>query len=337
MKTITFLLISLFFVSSCSKGPSVLKFSGQTMGTTYNIKYLSNSQTPVDVIKPLVDQSLIDLNNQMSTYIAVSDLSKFNKRTSLDWVDAPKELLFVVNHALNVGHLSNGSFDPTIGPLVNLWGFGPNGKRRVPSDKLIMEAIKSVGLDKITIDLNQSRWKKNSELVYVDLSALAKGYGVDKVGSLLEERGIHNYMVEIGGEVKTLGSKKSGPWVIAIESPSLEGQEQGHQKLVSLNSKSMATSGNYRNFFKEGSTNYSHTINFKTGRPVSHTLASVSVVDNNSCMNADAWATALMSMGYEKGLEIAEKLKISAYFIYKLDSEKNFSVRETTEFKKQFK
>ena len=336
MKTITFLLIITLFVSSCSEAPKILKFSGSTMGTTYNIKYLSDSNKSIDIIKLLVDQALIDLNNKMSTYIPSSDLSKFNKDTSLEWISAPSELLFVVNHALSIGHLSNGSFDPTIGPLVNLWGFGPSGVRKVPSEEKIQQSLKSVGLDKIQVDLKKSQWKKTTKSVYVDLSALAKGYGVDKVSSLLEERGIHNYMVEIGGEVKTLGSKSTGPWIIAIESPDTENKSKTYQKLVSLKSKSMATSGNYRNFFKKENKHYSHTINFKTGRPVSHTLASVSVIDNSSCMNADAWATALMSMGYEKGLEIAEKLKISAYFIYKLDSQSDFLVKETTEFKKQF-
>jgi thiamine biosynthesis lipoprotein len=337
MKTISFLLVVATFLTSCSQGPEVLHFSGNTMGTTYNIKYLASTETSIDLLKPLVDQRLIELNNQMSTYIPSSDLSKFNKSSSLEWQSSPSELLFVVNHALNVGQLSNGAFDPTIGPLVNLWGFGPTGKRKVPSENDIKEALKNVGLDKITLDLSTSKWKKNTMGVYVDLSALAKGYGVDKIAALLEEKGVLNYMVEIGGEVKTLGSKNSKPWAIAIESPNLENKEKSYQRVLKLSSKAMATSGNYRNFFKEGSRHYSHTIDFKTGRPVSHTLASVSVIDDSSCMNADAWATALMSMGFEKGLEIAEKLKISAYFIYKLDSEADFSVKETTEFKKQFK
>jgi len=305
------------------------------MGTTYHIRYIGKGSTDKSpIFKEEVDKRLQSINQSMSTYIPTSELSVFNKSRSLEWQVISAELLKVVKHALVVGEKSHGAFDPTIGPLVNLWGFGPKGKREVPSKESIHNALKNVGLDKIELDYKKLLWKKMTKDVYVDLSALAKGFGVDEVANILEEQGILNYMVEIGGEVKTMGSKGSKPWIIAIESPGLEKEAGPYQRLLELKTHSLATSGNYRNFFKQGDTHYSHTIDFKTGKPVSHTLASVSVADSASCMNADAWATALMSMGVEKGFKVAEQLKIAAYFIYKLDSSSEFVIKQTTEFTK---
>jgi thiamine biosynthesis lipoprotein len=307
------------------------------MGTTYNIRYLQDISVDPNQLKTTIDEALIELNAKMSTYINDSELSTFNKSNSTQWQPIGPELLFVVNHALAVAKKTEGTFDPTIGPLVNLWGFGPSGKRKVPTDIEISETKKRVGFQKIQINEEKSLWRKNTADVYVDLSASAKGYGVDKVAKLLLNKGLSNFMVEIGGEIRTSGSKNGKPWVIAIESPSRDKTKKSYQKLLKLNSMAMATSGNYRNFFKEGKKHYSHTINFKTGKPISHTLASVSVVDKESCMNADALATALMAMGLDNGLKIAEKLNIPAYFIYKLDSQDDFLVAESSEFKKLFK
>ncbi|WP_127713941.1 FAD:protein FMN transferase [Halobacteriovorax sp. HLS] len=334
MKVNLLILWALVCFISCSNEPKLLKYEGKTMGTTYHIKYSFSGKDHSAELKLATDRTLISLNKIMSTYIADSEISLFNSSASTEWVGASKELLLVVDHALKVGRETDGVYDPTIGPLVNLWGFGPSGQRQVPSDIEIEKKLRSVGLDKLEVDLKKQAWKKSIGSVYVDLSSLAKGYGVDKIATLLESKGINNYMVEIGGEVRTRGSKAGKPWVIAIESPSQKEGKNSYQRLVNLNSHAMATSGNYRNFFKQKNKTYSHTIDYRTGRPVSHTLASVSVVDSKSCMNADAWATALMAMGYEKGFEIAEKLNIAAYFIYKLDSMSTFAVAQTTEFRK---
>ncbi len=338
MYRLLILFIFLLGVSSCSKSSKVLKIQGQTMGTTYHVKYTSDGiKLSKDEVKTQIDKLLIKVNQSMSTYIKTSEISEFNSTTNLEWKSASSEILKVTNRALEIGKLTGGSYDPTIGPLVNLWGFGPNGKRVVPSDAAITSAMEGVGLEKISLNLEENQWKKNHPKVYVDLSSLAKGYGVDVVANLLASLGSHNFMVEIGGEVKTKGSKFGKPWRIAIESPSTESPGSTYQKVLDLGSQSLATSGNYRNFFKEGHKNYSHTINFKTGRPVAHTLASVSVATKESCMDADAWATALMSLGFEKGIKLAEELKIAAYFVYKLDSQKNFVAKGTTEFNKLFK
>ncbi|WP_372654754.1 FAD:protein FMN transferase [Halobacteriovorax sp.] len=332
------LFILLAGISSCSRTSKFPKIEGQTMGTTYHIKYSQkNIELSSEEVNAKVAELLKNINLSMSTYIKSSEISKFNSDPSLEWRSASKEILKVTSKALSIGELTAGSYDPTIGPLVNLWGFGPNGKRVVPSDDKIQEAMKSVGLSMISLDLDKKLWKKNNAKVYVDLSSLAKGYGVDEVASLLEELGTTDYMVEIGGEVRTSGTKLGHPWKIAIESPDIENPTKSYPKVLSLNNAALATSGNYRNFFTQSNKNYSHTINFKTGSPVAHTLASVSVVNSGSCMDADAWATALMSLGYEEGIKLAEKLKLSAYFIYKLDTQKNFIAKGTTEFNKLFK
>ena len=331
------ILLGLLLLTSCIQTSKVLKLNGKTMGTTYHIKYVNDAEISQTKLQQLVDQALVEVNQQMSTYISDSELSKFNQSSSLDWIATSPELLFVVDHALSIAKKTSGVFDPTIGPLVNLWGFGPSGKRMIPSDMEIKKALLNVGHSKVEVDLNGQRMKKSQKEIYLDLSASAKGYGVDKVSALLKEQGIENHMVEIGGEVKTSGLKNQKSWRIAIESPVPGNTKKSLQKVLELNSMAMATSGSYRNFFKKSSKTYSHTINYKTGKPISHTLASVSVVDLESCMNADAFATAFMAMGHEKGLEIAEKLNIPAYFIYKLDTEKEFSVVETSQFKKLFK
>lgn len=308
------------------------------MGTTYHIKYVNDGVSLSSTeIKVAVDKLLKKVNQSMSTYIKTSEISEFNSLKSLKWVSASPEILFVTNKALEVGRLTQGSYDPTIGPLVNLWGFGPTGKRQVPSDEAIASAMEGVGLEKISLNIEKGEWKKNHSRVYVDLSSLAKGYGVDVVAKLIESYGSKDFMVEIGGEVKTRGSKLGVPWKIAIESPDRKDQTVPYQKVLELGSHALATSGDYRNFFIENKKSYSHTINFKTGKPVAHTLASVSVATDDSCMEADAWATALMSLGFKEGSELAEKLKIAAYFVYKLDSQDNFVSKGTTEFNKLFK
>lgn len=338
MYRLLILFILLIGITSCSKTVKFPKIQGQTMGTTYHIKYSQkNVKLSSKEVNAQVDKLLKNINLSMSTYIKTSEISKFNSSPSTEWTSASEGILKVTSKALSIGELTNGSYDPTIGPLVNLWGFGPTGKREVPSDDSIKEAMQSVGLSMVSLDLEKKLWKKNNPKVYVDLSSLAKGYGVDEVARLLEELGSSDYMVEIGGEVKTKGSKLGHPWKIAIESPDIENPTNSYQKVLSLNSAALATSGNYRNFFTQNHKNYSHTINFKTGRPVAHTLASVSVANSGSCMDADAWATALMSLGYEEGIKLAEQLKLSAYFIYKLDSQKNFVAKGTTEFNKLFK
>ncbi|WP_298865989.1 FAD:protein FMN transferase [uncultured Gimesia sp.] len=300
---------------------SKLHFEGPTMGTQFHITISSSASAEVDValLKKEVDQLLQNINQQMSTYIKDSELSRFNQNQSNDWFEVTPEVVKVVSAGINISQESEGAFDMTVGPLVNLWHFGPDpGKKTIPETSRIEAARKSVGYQHIALRRDQPALKKLIPDVYLDLSAIAKGYAVDAVGVLLESQGIENYLVEIGGEMRARGhNQKRLAWRVGIEKPVSETRVV--QKIVSLADLSMATSGNYRNFFEVEGTTYSHTIDPRTGRPVKHSLASVSVV-GETCMNCDAQATCLMVLGPEAGYNWAKDRNIAAYFIVKTEN-----------------
>jgi len=250
-------------------------------------------------------------------------------------VNISKDFFKVTKYAISLASETQGAYDPTIGPLVNLWGFGPNSKREVPSDAAIAEAKTKVGFDKI--DLNSLGYKIRKKVpgIFLDLSSVAKGFGVDKIAYFLESQGIKRFMVEIGGEVRVKGKNAHGTlWKIAIESP----KSGDLSRVLDLHNTSLATSGNYRNFFMKDGKKYSHTISATTGRPVPNKLGSVSVVDKRGCMQADALATALMVMGLDKALKFANEKGIAAYFIYMDDgpSGQAFASVESSKFKTLF-
>lgn len=299
----------------------IITITGNTMGTTYSIKYVPDKSFNFD-LKEAVDKRLVEINKAVSTYDKESELSELNRTNVTERkIFLSDDLFTPLENAYMVSSMTKGVFDLTIGPLVNLWGFGPDGKRRVPSQKEINEAKKRVGYRNLFPDLLDFSVikKKGSKDIYIDLSATAKGYAVDQVSDLLfKEAGIKNFMVEIGGEIKAIGNKgsKDKHWKIGIESPDPNAMNKVIEEVLDLSNIAMATSGNYRNFFEENGKKYSHTIDYKTGKPVDWIMASVTVLDLQSCMNADSLATALMAMGPEKGIEFAKKYKIAAYFIY---------------------
>jgi len=330
------LLFFSFLLSGCESSEKLVHLKGATMGTHYNVKFYSSDWD--DSLQADVDTLLKEVNQQMSTYIKTSEISYFNQFNRLGWLKISPEFFKVTKYALKLAEKTQGKYDPTIGPLVNLWGFGPKGERKVPKGDDVKKALLIVGHDKVLMNEKTLEIKKKVPGVYLDLSSLAKGYGVDVVANFLTSKGIQNYMVEIGGEVRTSGEKPDHhPWSIAIEAPNPKVNGGPYQKIIKLNNTSMATSGNYRNFFESEHKRYSHTIDTKTGRPVVHTLASVSVVDS-SCMKADALATALMAMGPEEGLTFAARNKIPAYFVYGEDSQsdRKFVTKETQEFSRLF-
>ncbi len=332
VKNLILLIPLLVLVLSChnsNEGASAIQIiSGHTMGTTYTVKALA-TQTKKNILKEKIDKLLGKINSAMSTYDKRSELSLLNMNLSKDWIKISDELKVVLEAAIEVNKMSKGGFDVTIGPLVNLWGFGPQYRKKVPSSKSIDDARKFIGMDKLTVDLKNHRIKKLYSNIYIDLSAVAKGYGVDCVGRLLEESGINNYMVEIGGEIRTRGEKSSGPWKILIESPTNDGMGS---EVLEMGDISIATSGSYRNYFESNGKKFSHAIDQITGRPVSHELISVSVL-HQSCMMADAIATALLVLGPKRGERMADEFNIGAYFIYKsngllkMKKTKNFRVK----------
>ncbi len=288
------------------------KISGATMGTFYNIS-LVGFDGDEQLLKQAVDEELARINGLMSTYDSNSEISQINKSASGQWLSISEEMVFVMSYALKVFELSGGQYDISVGPLVNLWGFGPSRGDKAPSDEEINQALARIGSDQLELDEANLKLRKKKDL-YLDLSSLAKGYAVDVISSLLEKKfGVSNSLVDIGGEVKARGLNASGgPWRIGIETPSLT-QNQSHT-IVHLSNVSVATSGDYRNFYWDNGQRFSHIIDPKTGRPIKHQLASVTVIDE-STMKADALATAFLAMGENKALAIANEKGIPVFMI----------------------
>ncbi|MCH7990256.1 MAG: FAD:protein FMN transferase [Planctomycetes bacterium] len=289
--------------SSASTVP--VEISGSTMGTYYNIKLTQLPQnSSADQLQSEIDARLETINDQMSTWRDHSELSRFNAHTGTDWFKVSFDTALVLAEANRISRLSNGAFDVTVGPLVNVWNFGERpGTDRIPTDEEIATARQTIGFHNLEVRMSPPALRKTYPEIHVNLSAIAKGFAVDNIAEYLDDVGISGYMIDIGGEVKTHGTKPDGTgWIIGIQSP-LTVQNSVY-KSVALRNASMATSGDYRNYFEKEEKRYSHTIDPRTGRPVDHHLASVSVV-HKSCMTADALATAIMVLGPEAGYNLA--------------------------------
>jgi FAD:protein FMN transferase len=318
-------LLLIFLLSSCDKiveqKPQDYPYNavGMTMGTSYNIKasHLPDKITPKD-INEQVKQVLDKVSGQMSTYQKDSELSLFNQNPSTDWVAVSAEFYEVIKEALKISQLSNGLFDVTVGPLVNLWGFGPDEMTfATPDEAIIKDRLNQIGYQRLKLKEDGLFVKKDIPNLYVDLSGIAKGYGVDQVASLLERLGIMDYMVEIGGEIRVKGRNNKGePWQIAVEKPTAE--KRMIEKVLAVTDTGMATSGDYRNYFEVSGVRFSHTIDPRTGKPINHKLASITILSETS-MEADALATAIMVLGPDEGFKFAEQNHIAAFFIIKSD------------------
>ena len=305
--------------------------SGSTMGTYYRVSLASiPAQVSLPDLKVDIDGLLTEINAQMSTYLPDSELSRFNKFAETDWFPVSLETALVVIEGLRIYELSGGVFDITVGPLVNLWGFGPGGGRDgVPAESEIEEAKRNVGSVHLEARPSPPALRKDVTGLYVDLSAIAKGFAVDRIADFLDSRGIRGFLVDIGGEFRAKGRKSDGSfWKVAIEKPVIG--ERAVQRILHLTDRAVATSGDYRNYFEIDGLRYSHEINPVSGKPVAHRLASVTVLDD-TCMRADALATALMVLGPDGGYELALKEKIAALFIVK--GEKGFHEKMTPLFR----
>lgn len=312
-----FLLLSSCDMQQQATQPYPFEYSNSTMGTSFTIK-LSQlpDTTETGILQNKIDALLARINAQMSTYLPESELSQFNASQSTEWQKTSLSLFKVLQESKQVNALSLGAFDVTVGPLVNLWGFGPDPMRfEVPPGTLIEQKRKLVGSQHLYLDEKNTAIRKDINDLYIDLSAVAKGYAVDKVAELLAQEGVADFMVEIGGEIRLKGKNiQHQPWKIAIEKPAAD--RRMIEKIVSISDIGMATSGDYRNFFEVDGVRYSHTIDPRTGRPITHKLASVTVFSDTT-MDADAWATALTVLGPDKGYQLAEKRRIPALFIIK--------------------
>ena len=307
--------------------------TGNTMGTYYSIKVVDVDETRVQALQLEIDRRLEQLNDQMSTYRKDSELSRFNRHQGADPFPVSSDTARVVTAALQLGRLTEGALDVTVGPLVNLWGFGPDARpTRIPSESLLADTRARTGLQHLRVGVDSEAeylYKQLPEL-YVDLSSIAKGFGVDMVSEYLSEEGITDHLVEIGGEVRLSGLNRHGqPWSIAVEKP---GPGTGAaQQVIAVGNSSVATSGDYRNYYELDGERLSHTIDPTTGHPITHQLASVTVI-HPSCMIADGLATALTVMGPERALAFAEQHRLAVYLLTK--TEDGFRVDMTSAFKK---
>lgn len=296
----------------------LLAISGTTMGTSYHIKLAPAIGEKINLLslKEQIILRLDGIDNKMSTYKKKSEISNFNRHLSDSWMPISAETMGVISAAQQISRLSDGAFDITIGKLVNLWGFGPTITIDAIPDVNDIQTLQSqVGYHKLELRQTPPALRKSSNAVYLDLSAIAKGYAVDAIAKLLLDNQIDNFLVEIGGEIITHGHKQQQqPWVIGIESP-IAGQRSIRKKLH-LPDVAMATSGDYRNYFEHENTRYSHTIDPKNGYPIKHQLASVTVIDR-SCMRADALATTIMVMGPDKGLDFAWQHQLAIFMLVK--------------------
>ena len=316
------LLVTVFFclLTGCSTGDESEQTAryraveGATMGTYYRVQY--RQQHSCAVTQQELDARLLAFNQSLSTYIKDSEISAFNRAPADSWQALSPRLLSVLQAALEIWRESDGAFDVTIGPLVNLWGFGPVDVTELPTAQEQQITARWVGMKQLQLDRANASALKQSDEVYVDLSALAKGLGVDELADYLTNKGCTDYMVDIGGEMRTLGqSPSSRPWLIGIEKP-VAGAMGSIQRVLSVSGQAVATSGDYRNFRKVDGIRVDHVIDPRSGRPADNEVASVTVV-HPEAMFADAWATAIMVLGSEAGLGAAQRLNIPVLIIEK--------------------
>ncbi len=310
-----------FFRDRPPSGPesAVWTFSGPTMGTAYSVKVVAvDLDDPSKLaIHTAIREAVDGVDQAMSTFKPESELSRFNA-SGTDEFSISEDLARVVTTALDVAALSGGALDVTVGPLVDAWGFGPEGLVEPPDDVRLAVLKENVGWQKLVLDQEAQTMFKKTDGLRVDLSAIAKGFAVDKVLVGVMELGFEDAMIEIGGEVRTAGLNERGrPWRIGVERPDEEDRVVG--LAVEISGRALATSGDYRNFREVDGHRISHTIDPRTGRPVGHNLASVSVLAD-TCIEADAWATALNVLGPEEGVTLAQELGLDALFLVRTDS-----------------
>lgn len=288
------------------KNPST---GGSTMGTGYSVKISGKvKKTTLKDLDEKIKAELVEINRQMSTWDPESEISRFNHFQSLEGFQCSQAFAAVVRRALELSRDSGGAFDPTLQPLLNLWGFGSEGEElKVPTDEEIAAVKSATGWEKLRVDETSNLWKTEPKLSLA-LGAIAKGYGVDAVGQILDEAGFENWFVEIGGEVLAKGVNPDGvPWRIGIQMPTTNPMDRSLQGIVSVDHGAIATSGDYRNYMEEDGVVYSHILDPRTGRTAKSDTASVTVCAPN-CMDADGIATALFVMGPEDGMAWVESM-----------------------------
>jgi thiamine biosynthesis lipoprotein len=307
----------LLSVLSCDEGTDAVKFSGATMGTTWRVIV---ADPPHDLRRQALASEirgiLARVDKRMSTWRGNSEVTLYNSRPHGTATPISSETAAVIAGSLRISRLSSGAFDPTIGPAVRLWGFGPEGSTaELPSQGAVDDALARTGAHYVNLSPGLPVLSKGRTGLEIDLSGIAKGFSVDLISRRLSARGLRNHLIEVGGELRASGVNPEGaPWRIGVEKPMLGSPSV--QRVIAMREGAVATSGDYRNFFTQEGALYSHVIDPRTGRPVTHALTSVTVVAA-SCMEADALSTAMMVMGPDAGHAFARGLRISAIFMVK--------------------
>lgn len=332
------LLVLLTVVAGCQSPDSTreYRFQGSSMGTTFEVKVVASPfpEQRQEAVREAIQAQLQDVDGKMSTYLEASEISRLNRSRETTPQPLSRETFTVLAEAQRISRVTGGAFDITVGPLVNAWGFGPApAPASLPTAAEIEQLKLRSGWAKIELNPRESTILKQEPALYLDLSAIAKGYAVDRISDVLAGMSLTRHMVELGGEVRTSGRNAVGnPWRIAIEKPVTSGR--AFQRILPLENLALATSGDYRNFRQAEDGHLSHTIDPRTGRPVRHGLASVSVVDA-SCMRADGYATALMVLGEDEGYRLAAEQDLAALFLVRT-REGSFQERETPAFRRLF-
>jgi thiamine biosynthesis lipoprotein len=304
-------------LSGCGNGDSLERFDGPTMGSRYSIQYVRHASTPgPKAVQAEVENILAEVDRQFSTYRSDSDIERFNNLPANHCQKMPTPILELIRVGEQLSSQSDGSYDLTVEPLLNLWGFGPQAREeKVPSAEALAEVRQRVGHRHLRIDGDQLC---KDAAVEVDFNSIAAGYAVDTIAARLEALGIHDYLAEATGELKAVGKKLDGsPWRIALEEP--RDDQQVAERVIAVDGYGVSTSGDYRNYFEQGGRRYSHTFDARTGTPVLHTLASVTVIHPSALM-ADGLSTLLLILGPERGWDYAQTHDIAAFFVIRADT-----------------
>lgn len=326
LKWIAFLVVPML-LASCARPLPQIVLTGPTMGTTYTVRVVdAPAEVTPATLQATIDAALNLVDELMSGYRSDSQISRFNASEQVEWVEVAPELAQVIDVATEVASASGNAFDITVGPLVDLWGFGPMHSSHIPSDEVVRSALRRVGMANLESRQAPPALRKRIPTLQVNLNAVAPGYAADLIAARFAQLGVSNCMVDVGGEIRLAGHNQHGtPWRIAVEKP-VEGAPEPYA-ILQFTDLGVATSGEYRQFELRDGQRYSHTIDPRTGRPVQHRLASVVVVTATAA-HADAWATALNVLGEEAGFELAEQLGLAAFFI--IDRDGTFESRHTS-------
>ena len=323
--------VTLTLLVGCSEPPKIESIEGYAQGTSYQVLFWSEDKTPVSGVQTEFDTTLSLIDKELSTYRPDSYISEFNASPSLAWQTASPDFINLITTAKDIHRKSQGCYDPTVGPLFDLWGF-KNASFYVPTSAEIAETKAKLGIDKIEVDATLSRVRKTHPTLALDFSSMGEGYTIGKLSKVLEESGVKNYMIQFGGDLKVKGQKPNGDqWRIAIQQPThaTAAAPKIYKIMNVIDEKGVTldTSGTYNRYFDDNGVEYSHIINPNSGEPVKHNLVSASVLHRDG-MLGDAWATAMLCLGPIEGKKIADQEKLEVFFIEK--TSENFSDSSST-------